>query len=155
MQQIIENFLDIAVIESGKLRLEPALTSVPEILDGVGPIARLVAGKKKITLLLDAVDDTRRFSVDAPKLRQALLNFIGNAVQHSVAGQRVWVSARWEPEQVIFAVRDEGQGITPEDQARLFKAFGRAGTKKTAGERSTGLGLAIARQVVEAHGGRI
>ncbi len=155
MLRLIENFLDLAVIESGKLRLEPAPTSVPEILDGLGPVARLIAGKKKITLLLDPGHDARRLSVDAPKLRQALLNFINNAVQHSVPGQRVWVSVRWEPAQVVFAVRDEGQGISPEDQARLFTAFGRAGTKKTAGERSTGLGLAIARQVIDAHGGRL
>jgi signal transduction histidine kinase len=52
-------------------------------------------------------------------------------------------------------VRDEGPGIAPEDQKRLFAPFARAGTRKTAGERSVGLGLAIARLVVEAHGGRI
>ncbi len=155
MQQLIESFLDLAVIESGKLRLEPAPTSVQAILAGIGPIARLVAGKKKITLLLDAGEDARPLFADAPKLQQALLNFIGNAVQHSVSGQRVWVSARWEPARVVFAVRDEGPGITRADQARLFTAFGRAGTRKTAGERSTGLGLAIARQVVEAHGGQL
>jgi signal transduction histidine kinase len=56
---------------------------------------------------------------------------------------------------LVLAVRDEGPGIAPEDQARLFTSFVRAGTRKTAGERSVGLGLAIARLVVEAHGGRI
>ncbi len=66
-----------------------------------------------------------------------------------------WLSARWEEAQLVFAVRDEGSGLGPEEQARLFTAFGRGGAKKTGGERSTGLGLAIARLVVEAHGGRI
>ncbi len=80
---------------------------------------------------------------------------ITNAVEHSSPGQRVWVSARGDPAQIVFAVRDEGPGIAPEDEARLSKAFGQASTKKTADKRSTGLGLAIARHVVEAHGGRI
>ena len=93
--------------------------------------------------------------VDSPKIQQLLVNLINNAVQHSEPGQRVWVSAQSKPNQVVFNVRDEGQGLTPEDQARLFQPFERAGTKKTAGERSIGLGLAIARKVIIAHGGRI
>jgi two-component system, sensor histidine kinase and response regulator len=104
---------------------------------------------------VEPTEDARRLRVDASKLQQVLLNLVGNAVEHSVSGQRVWVSARWEGQDLVFAVRDEGPGIPPEDQARLFTAFGRTGLRKTAGERSTGLGLAIARLVVEAHGGRI
>ena len=155
MQRLIESFLDFSVIESGHLQLQLEPTSVTEILDGVGPIARLLAGKKNISPLIEATEGLPTLQVDAPKIQQALVNLINNAVQHSQPGQRVWVSARSEPTQVVFAVRDEGQGLTPEDQARLFQPFGRAGTKKTAGERSIGLGLAIARKVITAHGGRI
>lgn len=155
MKQLIESFLDVSVIESGQLRLELAPTTAPKILAGVEPMARLQAAKKQISLLMDTAKDARPLRVDASKLQQVLLNLLGNAVQHSVPGQRVWLSVRWESATIIFAVRDEGPGITIEDQARLFTAFGRAGTRKTAGERSTGLGLAIARKVVEAHGGRI
>ncbi len=155
MKQLIESFLDVSVIESGQLRLQLAPASVPEILAGVGPVTRMLAEKHKITLLLESPEDTQRLAVDAAKLRQALVNLIGNAMQHSAPGQRVWVSARCEEQKVVFAVRDEGPGLTALDQARLFTAFGQAGTRKTAGERSTGLGLAIARKVVEAHGGRI
>ena len=155
MMQLIDGFLDVSVIESGKLRLDLAPARVQDILAGVEPIARLVAEKKKITLLLDVADTTRPLRVDAVKLQQVLLNLLGNAVQHSVAGQRVWLSVRWEAQSLVFAVRDEGQGIAPDDQKRLFTAFGRGGNRKTAGERSTGLGLTIARLIVEAHGGRI
>ena len=155
MKRLIDGFLDLSVIESGKLRLELASASVPEIVAGAEPTARLMAEKKKISLLVDLSDDGRRLRVDASRLQQVLLNLIGNAVEHSVAGQRVWLSARWDDQTLILAVRDEGPGIEPEDQARLFASFGRAGTRKTPGERSVGLGLAIARLVVEAHGGRI
>ena len=155
MKRLIDGFLDLSVIESGKLRLDLASASVPEIVAGVEPIARLMAGKKRISLLVDMADNGRRLRVDASKLEQVLLNLIGNAVEHSVPGQRVWLSSRWDDQNLVLAVRDEGPGIAPEDQARLFTCFARAGTQKTAGERSVGLGLAIARLVVEAHGGRI
>ena len=155
MKRLIDGFLDLSVIESGKLRLELASASVPEIVAGAEPTARLMAGKKKISLLVDLADDGRRLRVDASKLQQVLLNLIGNAVEHSVSGQRVWLSSRWDDQTLVLAVRDEGPGIALEDQARLFTSFARAGTRKTAGERSVGLGLAIARLVVEAHGGRI
>jgi signal transduction histidine kinase len=155
MQRLIENFLDVSVIESGQLRLEPGPITVPELLGGVGPVARLVAEKKRVSVLMETPDNVLPLHVDTAKLQQVLVNLISNAVQHSQPGQRVWVSAHRDAQAVIFAVRDEGQGLSVEYQARLFTAFGRAGTKKTAGERSTGLGLAIARKVVEAHGGRI
>jgi signal transduction histidine kinase len=155
MKRLIDNFLDVSIIESRNLRLDLAPATVREILAGVEPIARLMAGKKKITLLVNSPGDAQRLTADAVKLQQVLLNLIGNAVEHSVPGQRVWVSSHWDDQILVIAVCDEGPGIAPEDQGRLFKAFERAGTRKTAGERSVGLGLAIARLIVEAHGGRI
>lgn len=155
MKQLIDDFLDIAVIESGKLRLDLVSLSAREILIGAEPVARLVAGKKQVMLLVESSADAQKLPVDAAKLQQVLLNLIANAVEHSAPGQRVWLSSRWENQHLVFAVRDEGPGIAPEEQARLFTAFGRVSTRKTAQERSTGLGLAIARRVVEAHGGQI
>lgn len=155
MRLLIDNFLDLAVLESGKLQLDLELVSVADILAGALPTAQLIATRKQITLHVDAAEQPRRLSVDAPKLQQVLLNLISNAVEHSVPGQRVWLSSRWEPQCLILSVRDEGVGLTPAQQASLFEAFGRGGPRKTAGERSTGLGLSIARMVVEAHGGRI
>jgi signal transduction histidine kinase len=70
-------------------------------------------------------------------------------------GKRVWLSARWDATELVFVVRDEGLGIPAEAQRRLFTPFERAGVCTTAGERSTGLGLAIARKIVEAHRGRL
>jgi signal transduction histidine kinase len=155
MKKLIDNFLDVSVIESGQLRLERSRTDVAELLAGVLPLVRLVAARKKVELLTDAGADERPLSVDVAKLQQVLVNLVGNAVEHSQAGQRVWLAARRDDTQLACSVRDEGAGIAPEDQKRLFAAFVRAGTRKTAGERSVGLGLAIARLVVEAHGGRI
>jgi signal transduction histidine kinase len=154
MKRLIDDFLDLAVIESGKLRLKLAPTTVAAILEGALEVSRLAAARKKVTLLADPVPNGAVW-VDAPKLQQVLLNLVGNAVEHSQAGQRVWVSSQRHGPELLFAVRDEGPGISPEDQLRLFQPFSRASTGKTGGERSLGLGLQIARQIVQAHGGRI
>lgn len=155
MRRVIDEFLDLSVIESGKLRLNLAPASAQGIVAEVLPMVRHLAEKKQISLLVEPADDARRLPVDAAKLQQVLQNLLGNAIEHSEPGRRVWLTARWEDRQLVFAVRDEGAGLAPEDQARLFAAYGRAGTKKTGGERSTGLGLSIARLIVEAHGGRL
>ena len=155
MKRLIDNFLDVSVIESGHLRLECSRTDVAEILAGVLPLVRLVAVRKKVELLTEAGEDKLPITVDIAKLQQVLVNLLSNAVEHSKAGQHVWLVACREAKELVFSVRDEGPGIKPEDQKRLFAPFVRAGTRKTAGERSVGLGLAIARLVVEAHGGRI
>lgn len=155
MKRLIDDFLDVAVIESGKLRLELASVPAAEILEGAMEVGRLIAARKKVELLAELVPEGSPVRVDASKLQQVLLNLIGNAVEHSQPGKRVWVSAQRAAEALRFAVRDEGPGLAPEDQARLFQPFSRAGTRKTAGERSIGLGLQIARKIVEAHQGRI
>ncbi len=155
MRQVIDDFLDLSVIESGQLRLDAAAVSVAEILTGIEPMIRLLAEKKRVVLAVDAAEPARKLRVDAGKIEQVLLNLVGNAIEHSVASQHVELATRWEGPSLAVSVRDEGPGIGPGQQARLFKAFGRAGGKKTGGERSTGLGLTIARLIVEAHGGRI
>ena len=155
MKRLIDNFLDVSVIESGHLRLESSRTDVAEILAGALPLVSLVAARKKVDLILESLHDKTSLAADAAKLQQVLVNLLSNAIEYSKAGQRVWLVARREDAEMVFSVRDEGPGIAPEEQKRLFTPFMRAGTRKTAGERSVGLGLAIARQVIEAHGGRI
>ena len=155
MQRLIDEFLSVAVIESGKLQLEVAPATAASLAAGALDLARMAAARKRVTVLLEPGVDVPELAVDTPKLQQALLNLLTNAVEHSQPGQRVWVSWRRQERQLVFAVRDEGPGLTAADQARLFQPFARAGTRKTAGERSVGLGLAIARQVVEAHQGQL
>jgi signal transduction histidine kinase len=154
MKRLIDNFLDVAVIESGNLRLERTHTDVARLLGDVWPVVRLGAARKRIELIMEEGRDKGTLYVDVAKIEQVLVNLVGNAVEHSSAGRRVWLAARRDESDWIFSVRDEGAGIGPEDQKLLFASFGRAGTRKTAGERSVGLGLAIARPVLRLPGRR-
>ncbi len=155
MKRLIDAFLDVSIIESGKPIADLAPAPLSAILQGALVICRLMADRKGVELVVESTLGSHAAWVDGPKLQQVLVNLIANAIEHSQRGQRVWISARWDREELQFAVRDEGPGISPEDQARLFQPFARTAARKTAGERSTGLGLTIAQQVVEAHHGRI
>jgi len=84
-----------------------------------------------------------------------LTNLLTNALKFSPRGSRVWVRSRVVHDRLEFEVQDEGPGIPPEEQDRIFQAFGTASTVGTEGEKSTGVGLAIAHRVVEAHGGTL
>ena len=155
MRRNVENFLDMAVIESGQLRVERSPTTVSDIVLGALTLVRRLTTRKKITVITRADCDQTSLKVDGPQLQQVLMNLLGNAVEFSNEGQRVWLTTHREGQNMVFQVRDEGPGMSEFDQKDLFAPFVRAGTRKTGGERSRGLGLAIARLIVEAHGGRI
>ena len=94
-------------------------------------------------------------ALDEQKLEQALNNLIGNAVKFSYPESVVEVDIRRLGEEVVVSVRDHGQGIPAHETKQLFQPFATTSVRGTAGEKSTGLGLAITRKVVEGHGGRI
>lgn len=155
MKNMVENFLDSAVMESGHLRLHPEKVAPARFVETLLPYVRPVAGRKDIEILLDIAHPEDTFAADPTLLRQVLLNLLTNAIQHSHPGRRVWLSSHHHAGVRHFSVRDEGVGLTPLQQARLFSAFAEIGTSKTANERSLGLGLALARLIVQAHGGRL
>ena len=92
---------------------------------------------------------------DGPRLEQVVVNFLSNAVQHTYPNSNVEISTCREGTNLKVSVTDQGAGIPREEIPRLFKPFERGTTKKTAGEKSTGLGLVIARKIVDAHGGTV
>jgi len=155
MKQLIDGFLDLSVIESGELQLDLTLASAQEVMDNAAPIAQLMAGKKNITLIMESADDVRRLRVDKTQFQQVILNLVGNAVEHSASGKRVWISSQGEGTDVVFAVRDEASDISPEYTARLFTSAWWVGPRRTPVERSIELSIASARLIVKAHGGRI
>ena len=93
--------------------------------------------------------------LDPVKIEQVLNNLISNAVKFSHPGSQVLIALEEKADRVVLSARDEGQGIPVEEFDRLFQWFGRTSVRGTEGERSTGLGLAIARRIVEGHQGRI
>jgi signal transduction histidine kinase/ActR/RegA family two-component response regulator len=151
---LINEVLDIARIESGRMALSLEPVSVREVLDEVLDLVRPLASEQYISLRSELDDGTDPFVLaDRQRLKQVLLNLLSNAVKYNREGGKVTVLFEDRTDgRVRIAVTDEGQGIAPEQAARLFVPFERLGAD-LAGIQGTGLGLALSKGLVEAMGG--
>jgi signal transduction histidine kinase len=151
---LINEILDLAKIEAGKmeLQIEPAL--MQDVVEAVSNTMRSLAVKKSIDLQVESDESLAPFPMDGARVKQVLLNLVGNAVKFTPDGGRVWVRAGSKDGTVRVEVGDTGPGIPAEDQERIFLEFQQAGSD--AGKpQGTGLGLALAKKFVEMHGGQI
>ena len=153
MLNLINELLDVSTIESGQLHLECVPTDLGELARRNVALNRALAQQKHIELELTVGTGLPLLTLDRGKIEQVLNNLIGNAIKYSYPDTRVTVNLTSSDCEVTVAVTDQGQGIPEADLPKLFKAFGRANVKTTAGEQSTGLGLAIARKIIEGHRG--
>ena len=155
MLQLVNELLDVATIEAGHLKLEKVPTSIVEIVERSVHLSNIEAAKKntKIEMVTGGMDPI--VDVDRNKIRQVVDNLINNAVKYSPRGSIVTVLIHSHGAVAGFAVRDSGPGIPESERHKLFKDYGRLSTLPTGGEKSTGLGLAICRKIVEAHNGTI
>ena len=117
---------------------------------------RELANKKEIGFTISTGPGLpEKIWIDATKIRRVYDNLITNAVKYSARGAEIRVSVDRESRQLVFQVTDEGQGIPESELPQLFKEFSKTSVQPTEGEHSTGLGLAIAKKIVEQHGGKI
>jgi len=155
MLQLIDDFLDVSSIESGHLRLNRLPSDVGKLLAYNVPLNAVLAQKKHTTVTLEILGALPVLSLDTGKITQVLNNLISNAVKFSQPGTAVVVRAVTYAPGVEISVIDQGPGIPAQEISKLFQPFGKTSVLSTAGESSTGLGLAIARKIVEGHGGRM
>ncbi len=155
MLQMVEDLLDVSAIESGRLVLSLEPTDLVALIDRNLVLNSILADSKQIRLSFRHEESLPLMLLDPVKIEQVLNNLISNAVKFSHQGSQVEVGLERMADQVVVSVRDEGQGIPAKEIDRLFKWFGRTSVRGTEGERSTGLGLAIARRIVAGHRGRI
>jgi len=152
---LINDLLDIAVIEAGHLAIDRQVVDMEELLARIRHLNHLVGNRKGIRLLFDVATALPKARLDPRRLEQVLNNLLSNAFKYS-HGETTVSLRLWRQEHDLFiAVADEGQGIAPDEIDSLFNNFQRTSTRPTAAERSTGLGLAICKRIVELHGGDI
>jgi len=152
---LINDILDLSKVEAGKMDLELASFDVAGALQGALTLVRERATRHGITVGLDVDADVGSIVADERKVRQILLNLLSNAVKFTPDGGRVSLAAKRGNNSVEISVADTGIGISLEDQAALFEEFRQVGTDAARKHEGTGLGLALAKRLVELHGSAI
>ncbi|NWF69006.1 MAG: GAF domain-containing protein [Chloroflexi bacterium] len=156
MMELLNNLLDVTHIESGKFSIVPTPINFGVFVQEVVQRQQRVAEAKSIRIVIECPPAPgSQIVADALRLRQVLDNLLSNAIKFSPPDSTVRVSVEPLPGVWRVTVQDQGPGIKPEEQSRLFQEFSQLSARPTKGEKSTGLGLAITRRVVEAHGGQI
>jgi signal transduction histidine kinase len=149
---LINDILDLSKVEAGRMELELSEFSLHEVLTTAMTLLQEQAVRRGIRLELAVDPAVTTIGADRRMVKQIVLNLLANAVKFTPDGGRVDVSARRLDDAVEVSVRDNGIGIAPDDQARIFEEFARA--RSTAHE-GTGLGLTLTQKFVALHGGRI
>jgi signal transduction histidine kinase len=154
--ELINDILDLSKLEAKRMALEFENVIVDEVAEAAMTIVRPTARKKRIALSTTWASRAQ-FSCDARRVRQILVNLLGNAIKFTAEGGRVelLVEDELDEDAVRFTVEDSGIGIAPHDLARLFQPFVQVDGRLTRRHEGTGLGLALVRRLAELHGGRV
>ncbi|MBN2441170.1 MAG: PAS domain S-box protein [Spirochaetales bacterium] len=155
MLQLIDEVLDISKIEAGELQLHIEEYDYISILEEIIELNKVFAEQKQIDLKFLFTTKPYIFPFDRNKIEQVLNNLINNAIKYSYPKTKILIEAKEIDKMMETSVIDQGQGIPKDELQKLFLAFERTSVKPTGGEESTGLGLAIAKKIVEGHHGKI
>ncbi len=152
---LINDILDLSKIEAGRMELEAQPFDLPAALDNALTLIRERAARNSIALDVHVDPRIGEILADERKIKQVLLNLLSNAVKFTPEGGKITMSAIMNGEAVAVSVADTGIGIAAEDQEAVFEEFRQVGTDYARKREGTGLGLALARRLVELHGGKL
>jgi signal transduction histidine kinase len=150
---LINDILDLAKVEAGRMELQPSIFSLPTALGTATAMVRERAVNHGLTLATEIDASVGLIEGDERKVKQIVFNLLSNAVKFTPEGGSVTLAARTVDDHVEISVRDTGIGISPEDQAKIFDEFYQVGGGRQ--QEGTGLGLALTRGLVELHHGRL
>ena len=153
--KLIDEVLDLAKVESGQIPLSPEPVSLAEVMLECRGMIEPQAQQRGITLIFPSFDTPYFVHADRTRVKQVIINLLSNAVKYNGTQGTVEVTcAESTPGRMRVGIRDTGAGLTPEQMTQLFQAFNRLG-QEAGGEQGTGIGLVVAKRLVELMGGSI
>jgi two-component system phosphate regulon sensor histidine kinase PhoR len=153
MSELVEALLDIGRLESG-VDLVPSRMRIEEVLASVAEEYRQPAQENGIELVIKISEDLPVVEGDVSLIRQAVTNYVSNAIKYSPNSGLVSIGARVDGSELVIFVKDRGPGLSDQDQIRVFEKFYRIENGKANKVRGTGLGLSLAKSIAERHGGQ-
>ncbi|QIA06422.1 ligand-binding sensor domain-containing protein [Draconibacterium halophilum] len=152
---LLENLLNWSSAQRGTIDFSPIKTTAREITGSIMPEVTSIAKKKNIEIVNHVSGKDIPLMADKNMLSLVFRNLLTNAVKFSNPGNKVWIDAEIKSDEVIFSIKDEGIGITPQKVATLFDLEENSTQRGTSGEKGTGLGLILSKEFVEMHKGKI
>jgi signal transduction histidine kinase len=154
LTEMVDDLVADAMTDALDISVRREAIDLAILVEEVAEANRPLAERKSQVLMVTAPRE-HIASVDADRVRDAIDNLVSNAIKYSPIGGEIDVNVGRDGDSIVVQVKDQGAGLSPEDISRLFGRFQRLSAKPTAGESSTGLGLSIAKRIVDLHGGRI
>lgn len=159
MEELVNQILDFTRIEAGLFEIKLGKFSLPELIREVVESFSLLAEKKKIILKVETIQDIGKVNADRQRIQQVIGNLLNNAIKFTPDGGRVEISVKKKEEtitpEIEVRVKDNGIGIPQEVKEKIFERFYQVDSSLTRESGGFGLGLTIARHIVEAHHGKI
>jgi signal transduction histidine kinase len=150
---IIDDILTLATIDAGTMELKQSPVDVAAVIDAAILGVREAAQRARLSLHIGVADDATSFIADEARVRQILFNLLSNAVGFSKPGDTITITCRRDGPMMAFTVEDQGVGIPPEEQWKVFDRF--ESRSHGSSHRGAGLGLSIVKSLVELHGGNV
>jgi signal transduction histidine kinase len=153
--EMVNGILDFTRLGAGRVALRLAALDLSELIEDVVVSLRELARQSGVQLVMKSVSRELALNADALRIKQVLINLIGNAIKFSDGRGTVEVGVSAEPEAFVIYVKDQGIGIDPANLDKVFRTFEQLSHGDTRKYGGTGLGLSISKSLVEMHGGRI
>ncbi|MBI2850262.1 MAG: histidine kinase, partial [Chloroflexi bacterium] len=150
---IVDNLLELSRYQADRLTLNKKQADIVHITRDVLKQLQVKSGIHRLTI--DLPEGLPAVEVDSTRVERILFNLVQNAIKYSPSGGEVRVSAQLRDGEMVVCVSDQGDGIAPDDQKKLFQSFEQLGIENRNAMQGVGLGLKVCRTLVEAHGGRI
>jgi histidine kinase len=155
LQRLVNDLQELSRVEAGAYQLDLQPRTVSSLTHPTLDRIRRQFDEKGVGLSINVDPDLPQINVDEDRISQVLLNLIGNALQYTTSGGEVEISVKQVGNEAHFSVTDTGIGISPEHLPHIFTRFYRVDKSRARASGGSGIGLTIAKHIIEAHGGRI